>query len=143
MPATSIVQNFKPIFINGSPYVYASAGAAESITLPLSTSFFVLSNEGTPAVGTEGEEGYVAAANGDLTVSLPDGDILGTFASFQLTIADTNNDIIINFTGLNGDSDSLTVDNTTGLVFPVIASLVWNGDAWAVISAPNIEPTLG
>ncbi len=128
--ATSIAQEFRPLFIGGDPYTYASAGAAESITLPMSTSVFVLSNEG-------------AELDGDLTVSLPDANHLGTEAILYLNAADADNTIVVNFTGLNNNSDSISAGGIAAVSGSFhIASLVWIGSAWVARSIPNFEPSL-
>ena len=133
------IQNFTSYFIGGDPYTYASVGAAESITLPLSTSFFYISNAPSAAVGSVGQEGYVAPVDGDLTVNIPDAEVLGTtlILSATLSASPSTNDITFNFTGINDTLDSIKFDN--GSYDPYFQSLIWTGSYWQLVSKPIIQ----
>lgn len=136
--ATSIAQNYPSLFIGGDPYTYASVGSNNTITLPLSTSIFVLSNEGIPAVGTPGSEGHVAAVNGQLKVSIPDAKHIGMEIILYLEISDSVNPIVLNFTGLNSSSDEITLDSISTRDFPVVMNLIWTGSAWVLRSGGTL-----
>lgn len=138
--ATSIAQEFRPLFIGGDPYTYASVGAAEAITLPMSTSFFYLSNEVKPAVGTPGGEDYVAAVSGDLTVSIPNAKHLGTMLILSVSLGASSvgsNAVILQFTGINGELDSIEFD--AGSYDPYFFSILWTGSHWQFFNKPIIH----
>jgi hypothetical protein len=126
------IRNYHPLYLGGDPYTYSNVGAAETITLPLTTSFFTLSCEGVTV-----EE---VTTNGDLTAILPDGGIKGTTVHFQFAEADADNDIKVQFTGVDSSNDELLYDLST--LKPGFATLVWLGSYWIVAQKTLSEPAI-
>jgi len=124
------IRNYYPLYLGGDPYIYSSVGAAETITLPLTTSFFTLSCKGVTV-----DE---VTTNGDLTVILPDGGIKGTTVHIKFTDADEHNDIKVQFTGVDSSNDQLLFDVSTWA--PGFVTLTWLGSYWVVTQKTIIEP---
>jgi len=124
------IRNYYPLYLGGDPYTYNSVGAAETITLPLTTSFFTLSCEGVTV--------DQVTTNGDLTAILPDGDIKGTTVHLQFTDADGNNDIKVRFTGVDSSNDEFLYDANTWK--PGFVTLIWLGSYWVVTQKTILEP---
>lgn len=120
------IQNFTSYFIGGDPYIYASVGGPDSIALQLKTSFFVISNEKI-TVGAGQPD-----VNGHLKVAIPDANRLGMEIILYLEGADANNHILLSFTGLNANSDEISLINDSNRDFPVVLNLVWIGSAWVL-----------
>jgi hypothetical protein len=126
------IRNYYPLYLGGDPYTYSSVGAAETITLPLTTSFFTLSCEGVTVEGV--------TTNGDLTAILPDGGIKGTTVHLQFTDADASNDIKVQFTGVDSSNDQLLFSANTWT--PGLVTLIWLGSYWVLTQKTIIQPDI-
>ena len=124
------IRNYYPLYLGGDPYIYSSVGAAETITLPLTTSFFNLSCEGVTV--------DQVTTNGDLTAILPDGGIKGTTVHLKFTDADGDNDIKVQFTGVDSNNDEFLYDANTWK--PGFVTLIWLGSYWVVTQKTILEP---
>jgi|14_taG_2_1085336.scaffolds.fasta_scaffold00436_7 hypothetical protein len=132
------IQNFSSFFLGGDPYSYASVGANDSITLPLKTSFFLISNEEQSSIGAPNDPNFVAEVNGNLKVNIPNAKTLGTEIILYLQGADGDNQILVSFTGLDANSDEFSLTTSTSRDFPVVLNLVWMGTAWVLRNGGSI-----
>lgn len=101
-----------PLYLKADSFTVNDS--SEDITLPVDTSLLIFNMDG----------------NGDNAVLLPDGTIPGQIMVLWTLLADgTNYATVTVSTAANADFDTITLDAVNET-----ATLIWNGEAWALLA---------